>query len=158
MHFFNWYEDRLCITFMKYEQNYWGKVCVECVRYPVAVEQNLVWRSRWKYFSAIDVQYIPRIINMVYVLLCFAVLWYWQIMTRSFRVSSLALGQSYDCPLGQSYDCPSARKVNVKDKGKINQQYKTTIKHTETQTVCVIVGMYYIDGLMQERLEVTPVR
>ena len=52
---------------------------------------------------------------MVYVLLCFSVVWNVVILPIFFRVTSLALGQSYDCPSGQSYDCPSASEATMEN-------------------------------------------
>ena len=52
----------------------------------------------------------PRIIPMVRILLCVVSIWYWLILLMSFRVTSLVLGQSYDCP--------SASEVTLKDMGK----------------------------------------
>ena len=49
----------------------------------------------------------------------------------SFRVTSLALGQSYDCP--------SASEVTLKDMGKINK-YQTTTKHKKTENKKIILG------------------
>ena len=48
--------------------------------------------------------------------------------TISFRVTSLALGQSYDCP--------SASEVTLKDMGNIDH-YQTTTKHTCIFLVCL---------------------
>ena len=54
-------------------------------------------------------RYIPRIIvKLWFVVLC--VVRYWQILPIFFRVTSLVLGQSYDCP--------SASEVTLKDMGK----------------------------------------
>ena len=58
--------------------------------------------------------------------------WMWLYLPISFRVTSLALGQSYDCP--------SASEVTLKDMGKI-YQYQPTTKHNKTWTVCMIHGM-----------------
>ena len=50
-----------------------------------------------------------------------------------FRVPSLALGQSYDCP--------TASEVTLKDISKINQcQFMT--KHNKAQTECLFLGVY----------------
>ena len=55
-------------------------------------------------------QYIPGNIDMVCTLLCFVVVWYGLIIPIFFRVASLALGQSYDCP--------SASEATLKSIGK----------------------------------------
>ena len=85
-------------------------------------------------------QYIPW--NMHLVLLCFVLLWlyhgsWWIYMVYlpiSFRVASLALGQSYDCP--------SASEATLIDMDKTNQ-YQTTAKHNKTWTLCIILGINY---------------
>ena len=51
----------------------------------------------------------------------------------SFRIASLALGQSYDCP--------SASEVTLKDMGKMCW-HLTTIKHNKLWTVHILHGMY----------------
>ena len=64
------------------------------------------------------IQYIPQ--NMHMVVLCFVLLWFhclflvdmYNILPISFRITSLALGQLYDCP--------SASEVILKDMGKID--------------------------------------
>ena len=50
-----------------------------------------------------------------------------------FRVASLALGQSYDCP--------SASEATLKDMTKL-AQYPTTTKHNQAWTMYIILGMY----------------
>ena len=50
----------------------------------------------------------------------------------SFRIASLALGQSYDCP--------SANEVTLEDMGKIDQNHTTT-KHSKTWSMCIFPGM-----------------
>ena len=54
-------------------------------------------------------------------------------LTMSFKVTSLALGQSYDCP--------SASEVTLNDIGKIIQNLSTA-KHNKTLIICMILGMY----------------
>ena len=86
-----------------------------------------------------DLQYIPR--NMQMVLLCTAL---WSFCYQffvdscdqfiSFRVTSLALGQSYDCP--------SASEVTLKDMGK--NLYQTKTKHSKARTICIFLGVYCI--------------
>ena len=83
-------------------------------------------------------------------LLCIDLLWLhhqflptYDLSTASFRVTSLVLGQSYDCPLGQSYDCPSASEVTLKDMGEINW-YQTTSKHNKGWTMWIFPGINYI--------------
>ena len=49
-----------------------------------------------------------------------------------FRIASLALGQSYDCP--------SASEVTLKDMGKI-VEHLSRIEHNKALTMCVIFGM-----------------
>ena len=56
-------------------------------------------------------------------------------LTISFRVTSLALGQSYDCP--------NAGEVTLKYIGKINW-YQIKTKHNKAWTVCIILGMYWL--------------
>ena len=76
------------------------------------------------YFCNGNIQYIPW--NMQMVLLHFILCWYiissmWIYMMClpiSFRVASLASGQSYDCP--------SASGVTLKDMGKIRHYWTTT--------------------------------
>ena len=51
----------------------------------------------------------------------------------SFRITSLALGQSYDCP--------SANEVTLKDMGKINQLSATT-QHDQASTMCICHEMF----------------
>ena len=55
-------------------------------------------------------QYIPWIMSMVYTSLCFIVVVYQNNLPISFRITSLALGQSCDCP--------SVSGVTLKDMGK----------------------------------------
>ena len=50
-----------------------------------------------------------------------------------FRVASLALGQSFDCP--------SASEATLKDMGKINQ-YQTTTERNKTQIVSIFLWIY----------------
>ena len=69
---------------------------------------------------------------MPMVFFCFGLVW--GCLPISFRVSSLALGQSYDCP--------SAGEVILKDMGKITH-YLTTTKHDKTWTL-VFLWMCYI--------------
>ena len=64
------------------------------------------------------------------------------------KVDSLALGQSYEfthtsMALGQSHDCPSASEVTLTYMGKIDYK-QSTMKQNKTQTVCIILGMYWI--------------
>ena len=51
----------------------------------------------------------------------------------SFRVASL--------PLGQSYDCPSGSEATLKDMDKAEPITNIT-KHNKAQTMCIILGMY----------------
>ena len=71
---------------------------------------GMVSYQTYLFGSMIDIQYTPRNMQMVLALLCFVVVWY-RFLPISFRVTSLALGQSYDCP--------SASEVNLKDMGKL---------------------------------------
>ena len=57
----------------------------------------------------------------------------------SFRVDSLALGQSYNCP--------SASEVTLKDMGKTDKS-QTTTKHNKAWILCMILGKYLIRQLM----------
>ena len=57
-----------------------------------------------------------------------------------FRVTSLALGQSWDCP--------SASEVTLKDMGKINL-YLTTREHKKLQTLYIIPGIYNVSDTSQ---------
>ena len=68
----------------------------------------------------------------------------------SFRVASLALGQSYDCP--------SACEATLKDMGKIGM-CQTTTKHYKAWTTCMIVGIYCgtHGGSVLSRFKVSPV-
>ena len=50
------------------------------------------------------IQHFPRIMHMVRTLLCFVVVRYWLIFPTSFRITPLALGQSYDWALFQYKD------------------------------------------------------
>ena len=50
-----------------------------------------------------------------------------------FRVNSLALGQSYDCP--------SASETTLNNVGKI-EHHQITTKHSRLQIVCIILGLY----------------
>ena len=59
-------------------------------------------------------------------------------LPTSFRVASLALGQSYDCP--------SASEVTLKDVAKINKYYTT--KH-EPHAYLYNKFACYVDGLLQ---------
>ena len=90
----------------------------------------------------LKVQYIPlnmHIAVMCFVLLCF---YYHSLeinvihISKFFRVASLALGQSYDCP--------SASEAIPKNLGR-NNWCRTTRKHNELQTLCKILGMYCKD-------------
>ena len=60
-------------------------------------------------------------------------------LSISFRVTSLALGQSYDCP--------SASKVTLQDMHKINH-YLTTTEHNKVRTMCIILGVYCVYQLV----------
>ena len=51
-----------------------------------------------------------------------------------FRVSSLAPGQSYDCP--------SACEVTLNNMGKVGW-YQTTAKPKQSQIICIFLGIYY---------------
>ena len=53
----------------------------------------------------------------------------------SFRVTSLALGQSHDCP--------SASEVTLKDRRNVEQN-QTTTKHNKVLTERIIFGLYVI--------------
>ena len=53
----------------------------------------------------------------------------------SLRVTSLALGQSHDCP--------SANEVTLKYMGKVSRNLTTT-KHNKTKDVCIILWMYCV--------------
>ena len=59
----------------------------------------------------------------------------WLIWPISFRVSSLALGQSHDCP--------SASEVTLKDMGHITQHQATTI-HKNANCVHILRAILYI--------------
>ena len=89
------------------------------------------------------VQYVPQHIHMV--LLCFILFWWysWWIhelyLPIFFRVASLALGQSYDCP--------SASEVTLNDMIKIDHQLLIT-KLSNADTICIICGMYYMWALL----------
>ena len=71
-----------------------------------------------------NVQNITRIMCIIHALLCFVVVWYRSVLSIFFRVTSLALGQSYDCPsasevilknMGKSsFDCPQCWWSNPK--------------------------------------------
>ena len=52
----------------------------------------------FSYYRCFHREYIPRIVHMVYTLLCFIVVRHLLILPICFRVASLALGKSYDCP------------------------------------------------------------
>ena len=74
-------------------------------------------------------------------LLCIDLLWLHHqflhtcdLSTASFRVASLVLGQSYDCP--------SASEATLKDMGKINW-YQTTSKHNKGWTMWIFPGINY---------------
>ena len=60
----------------------------------------------------------------------------------SFRVASLALGQSYDCP--------SASEVTLKDM-KIDWQ-QTTPKHNKARIVCIFPGKYCISNVSEVKI------
>ena len=79
----------------------------------------------WNYWLCLYqlcyIQYTPRMV-VLYVSLCFLVdrhfsilpiysAWRWSVLPISFRVTSLALGQSYDCP--------SAIEATLKDMGRV---------------------------------------
>ena len=97
----------------------------------VAPSQHNIRRVQWD-------GYIPWKMHMV--LLCFVccgyiISFHWMYMIYlpiSFSVTSLTLGQSYDCP--------SASEVTLKDVGKINK-YQTTRKHNKTDNKKIILGM-----------------
>ena len=63
-------------------------------------------------------QYIPWIMHMVCVLLSFVLIWWWLILPIFLWVTSLALGQSHDCP--------SASEVTLKDIGEFNHTHSWT--------------------------------
>ena len=70
---------------------------------------------------------------------CFVVVWYHLILPISFRVTSLALGQSYDCP--------SACEVILKNMGKPIQWNIMNYDITETKpikTMCIFHGIYCV--------------
>ena len=58
-------------------------------------------------------------------------------LPQSFRVASLALGQSYDCP--------SANEATLKDMGKI-YKYQTTTKHTKAKALHIISSTQVSDS------------
>ena len=58
--------------------------------------KDLCWN--WKCPCGVNAQYVPRIMHMVRVCCVLAVIRYGQILPTSFRLTSLALGQSYNCP------------------------------------------------------------
>ena len=84
-------------------------------------------------------QDIPRNLYGVHDLICFFILRYELILPLSFRVTSLALGQSYDCP--------SASNVTLEDMAKRNPMNMsgthdiTTTKQSTTNT-CILHGTY----------------
>ena len=60
----------------------------------------------------------------------------------SFRVASLALGQSYDCP--------SASEVTLKDMKTDWQQ--TTPKHNKARILCIFLGKYCISNVSEVKI------
>ena len=93
-------------------------------------------------------KYVSSVKSMIGCCCCWlvldqVVLWHWTCekplhvihLLIFFRITSLALGQSYDCP--------SASEVILNNMGKTNS-YQTTTKHNKAWTVYIILGMYYI--------------
>ena len=63
------------------------------------------------------VQYIPRIMHIMQILLCFVLVSYHEILPIAFRVSFMGLGQSYE-----SRDCVSASETTLKVMGNISHE------------------------------------
>ena len=68
-------------------------------------------RNKWliHLYTVQYLQYIPIIMCKIHTVLCLIVIWWQSILLIPFRVTSL--------PLGQSYDCPSVSEVTLKDMG-----------------------------------------
>ena len=85
------------------------------------------------------VQYIPRNMHTVFALLCFVVVIHWLIFPISIRLTSLALGQSNDCP--------SASKATLMNMDKYFMwiHYERLHNHNKAKhnkTVCIFLGIY----------------
>ena len=65
------------------------------IKRPTAYQKYVIILAK---LSLSHLQYIPCNIFMVCALSCIIVVWYWPIWPISIRVTSLTLGQSYDCP------------------------------------------------------------
>ena len=71
-----------------------------------------------------DLQQIPGIMHTVLALLCFVVVMYWQILPLFFKVTSLALGQSYQgyfTGIGAIIWLPQCQWSNLEECGQIPQ-------------------------------------
>ena len=91
------------------------------------IKERKFFHKFWCLFLCLYIQYIPRIMHRVCTLFCFVAVGYKLAWTISFRVTSLELGQSYDCP--------SASEATLKDVGKYgtsihrNWLYSNKTKH-----------------------------
>ena len=83
--------------------------------------------KQWQFFSSNNTH------SFVMLCLC-SVLLYMMPLLISFRVASLALGQSYDCP--------SASEVTLKDMSKIRHYLTQQLNSTNGKNMCVFLGMY----------------
>ena len=101
----------------------------------VSIHQTLLFESSIPQ----QLEYIPTIMHTVHALSCFVVVWYWPISPISFRVTSLALGQSYDCPSASEVTL----KVNISNESKTTD-ITTTKQSTTKKPVHVLWGILYV--------------
>ena len=81
------------------------------------------------------ISYIPAIV------LCSTLPWWYHQLISIHMIYLPTFFKITSLPLGQSYDCPSTSEVILKNMGKITQ-YLTTTKHNKARTVWIIHGMY----------------
>ena len=93
------------------------------------------------------------IISTVHALLCFVVVWYWSVLFLSFISAWIT-----SLPLGQPYDCPQASVKQPWNMGK-SQNFAADCRYTDNKTKQIKTMVYisweilhtYIDGLVQDR-------
>ena len=104
-----------------------------CVKWPM---NCVVSQGRWS-FKKGNINLLRKM-HMVDVVLCYVVVRHQPILPISFRVTSLALGQSYDCP--------SANETTLNDMGKsITSSRKGCYDYNKTKhnkIICILYGMY----------------
>ena len=99
--------------------SYWYHgITMLCTVYPIEYVMNSIFHEMWTCVGSACIFCICFIVGMI----CLPIF---------FRVASMALGQSYDCP--------SVSVVTLKDVDLCH----TTTKH-KAQTVCIIQGIYCI--------------